>query len=114
MPKVGFTVRPQVPYGPLMEPWFVFKAAMGKLHPDLARRGNDLFRVEPRLQHLELLGSTSLLSINLIQLDPVRSQPSWQRRTRTASLLLRLIGKGEEASRDGMLYLSTRLVQSPI
>jgi hypothetical protein len=45
----------------------------GELHLDLAQLRDDLLRTEPLFWHGWLLGSRSILSINLVQFDRVRS-----------------------------------------
>ena len=47
--------------------------ALGELHLNLAKLGNNLFWGEPLLWHGCLLGSKSILSINLVQFHPLRS-----------------------------------------
>jgi hypothetical protein len=48
--------------------------ALRLLHLDLAQFGDDLLRAEPLLRYRGLLGSRSILLINLVQFHPVRSR----------------------------------------
>jgi hypothetical protein len=47
--------------------------ALGELHLDLAQLGEERLWAEPLLRHRGLLGTRSILSINLVQLHSVRS-----------------------------------------